>query len=689
WRLLVLVAVVSFAANLLYLAQSRNDPTFDRPVLDAQTYDQEARAIAAGQPAAHEPFWQPPLYSYWLSLIYAATDGSIPAAKLLEALAGVVTCVLTTLVARRLLDEAVAIIAGLIAALSGPLVFYNVQLLPAGLATLLDLVAFFLLLRAVQKPTLAGWFWCGLATGLAALAVGNALVLAVLAAIWLLCGAVRPRRWAALGVLLLGIVVGIAPATIRNYVVAREFVPISTNAGVNLYVGNNPDAWRTMAIRPGFEWADLTRMPTRNGASSPSAANVWFVKQVVRYAAADPAGFLRGLLVKTRLFVNAREIPRNTDIYVHASYAPWLRALTWRVGSFAFPFGVVAPLALLGLLMGCRRGTSGRWLAAGFLVLYGASIILFFVASRYRVVLTPFFAIFAAAGLAWLWERRNSSAALWAGLAVVAVAGIAANLPVRTPTDAVNFAAELRLFLGARAAMRGEVAEAEAEYAEALRIEPAYADVWLGLGNLRRQQGDLDRAIYAYSQAASFAPQYAEAHNNLASVLLDRGLVREAIDESRAAIRLRPASPSPYHNLGMALLRTGEGSAAAEAFRQCIRLDSTKVEARGQLAWVLATHPDDTVRSGEEAVRSAEGACRSMPDPSPMMLDVLGAAYAEAGRFDEAIGAANLAVSKAMENGQADLATRAREHIRAYQARKPCRDTSLTAARRAARHSPE
>lgn len=719
WRGLLLVGLVSLAAHVIYLVDARHDPTFDRPVLDAQTYDQEARAIAAGHPDAREPFWQPPLYPYWLGFVYAVTADSIRTARFLQALLGVLTCLLTAALARRLFGEGVGILAGLLAALYGPLIFYDTQLLPAGLGTLLVLTAFLLLLRAVERPVPANWFGCGLVTGLAALTVGNALALVVPAAIWLVVGPARlglrgerreivgrGRRWFALAVLLAGVAAGIAPAALRNFLVSREFVPISTNAGINLYIGNNPDAWRTMAVRPGYDWVELTRLPTRNGATTPSAANAWFVKEVVRYATADPAGFLRGLLVKAGLLLNAREIPRNTDIYVHASFSPWLHALTWRAGSFAFPFGIVGPLALLGLLTGCRRRAggrraparppaaataapggpvaspaAGRCLAAAFLLLYGASIVLFFVASRYRVVLTPFLALFAAAGIAWLWERRRSAGALLPGLTVLAAAGVAANLPVRAPADHGNFAAEMHLFLGVRAETKGNSPEAEAEYREALRIDPACGDAWFCLGNLRRARGDLDRAIEAYTRAVRFGPGSAEAHNNLAGLLLDTGRLQESIRESRAAIRLRPQSPSAYQNLGIALLRSGDGAAAADSLRQCLRLDPSRVEARVQLAWVLAAHPDGAVRAGAEAVRLAEEARRSTPDPTPMMLAALAAAYAELGRFDEALGLAEAAIGKAGAVGQPDLAAKARDLVIACRERRPYRDGTLVARR--------
>ncbi|OQW95750.1 MAG: hypothetical protein BWK77_06925 [Verrucomicrobia bacterium A1] len=672
-RALGLVAGGSLAVQLLYLFESRRDPTFNRPIVDAQTYDQQARDFAAGKAAPRVPFWQPPLYPYALGLVYAATSDSIFAAKLVQSMLGVATCLLTVLVARRLFSGGVAVAAGLITALYGPLVFYNAQLLPAGLAALLILAAFLLFLRALDAPTPGRWLRCGVVAGLAALTVANAIVLVLLAAVWVVFRG--PRRGSVL--LLLGAVIAVAPVTIRNYLVAGEFVPISTNAGINLFIGNNENAWQTMAIRPGTDWSDLERMPLRDGVRSASVASAYFMKKVARYAVAHPGDFARDLLRKTRWFVNARELPRNTDLYVHASYSRALRALAWRAGPFAFPFGVVAPLALLGLVTACRRGNPAPRLAAGFVILYSLSVILFFVASRYRVVLAPFFAMFAAGGAAWLWTQRKSPRALALGIVVVAVGVAAANTTVRVPTDGVNFAAETHLFLGVRAAEEGDVALAAAEYAKALELEPGYPEAYNCIGNLRRAQGEAGAAIEAYTKAVTLNPEYAEAHNNLGLVLADRGRLDEAMEQFETAIRIRPRLAKPYHNLGLVRIQFGQAAAAVEPFRQSIRLDPLYFEALNDLAWLLAAHPDATVRNGAEAVEFAERLCRAAPELTPGMLDTLAAAYAEVGRFDAAASEAGRAVKMAEADRQWDWAMKVRGRVAEYQAGRPCRDASL------------
>ncbi len=672
------MALVSLAAQGLYYYQARHDPSFDHPLVDARTYELQAHDLAAGRAAPAIPYWQPPLYAWWLGLNYAVKHGSRASARGAQMLLGMATCLLTVVLARRVLPPRWAVAAGLATALYGPLIFYNLQLLPPVLACFLDLLVLWLLLRAWSSSSLAAWLACGLAAGIAALAVANLLaVMPLLVAVALAWRAAPSRQWRpalrGLAAFLLGMALGVAPAAVRNAVVSGEWVPVSANGGINLFIGNNADAARTMAIRPDADWSDLERLPVRHGVRTASGADRFFKKQVAGYMLAQPVDFLRGLAAKTRWFWNARELPRNTDLYAHAAYSSWLRLLVWRIGPFAFPWGVVAPLALLGLLVAARRRDAGLGLMAGFVLLYSASVILFFVCARYRVVLVPLLIVLAAAGLQWLWQQRRARLPLAGGLAVVLAAAVFANTPIHAPTDGVNFAAELHLLLGWQAAEEGDGVRAETELQQALAIQPDYPQAFNVLGYLRLQQGQPAAAAAAYARAVELAPGFAEAHNNLGRVRARQGRMTEAMAEFEAAIRLRPQLAKPHHNLGQALVQRGRGAEAVVPLRDAVRLDPFNVEAANDLAWLLATHPDPAVRNGADAVRLAETALQLGP-VTPAMLDTLAAAYAEAGQFPEAAATAGRAAAGA---GQSEWARQVMARARGYAAGQPYRDPAL------------
>ncbi len=124
---------------------------------------------------------------------------------------------------------------------------------------------------------------------------------------------------------------------------------------------------------------------------------------------------------------------------------------------------------------------------------------------------------------------------------------------------------------------------------------------WVPYHGKARQAGRGRSLIFAEALAAD--PEYPEAHISLALALADQGRLDEAIVHYQEAIRLNPDDPSAYNNL----------------------------------AWIRATHPDPELRNGAEAVRLAERACALWKDRDPNLLDTLAAAYAEAGRFPEAV----------------------------------------------------
>jgi spermidine synthase len=109
--------------------------------------------------------------------------------------------------------------------------------------------------------------------------------------------------------------------------------------------------------------------------------------------------------------------------------------------------------------------------------------------------------------------------------------------------------------------------------------------------------------------------------------------------------------------------------------REALRLEPTLPSARNNLAWLLATSPDASVRDPADALRLAEGLRQETREPTADLLDTLAAAYAAAGRFDEAIRSAEQAVALAEAEGAVELAQMIRERLSNYRARKPYTET--------------
>ena len=139
-----------------------------------------------------------------------------------------------------------------------------------------------------------------------------------------------------------------------------------------------------------------------------------------------------------------------------------------------------------------------------------------------------------------------------------------------------------------------------------------------------------------YEKALGINPRAADLHYNLANALARQGRFDEAIAEFRQALDIKPDHAKARLYLGGALYQHGRMAEAVAQWRELIRFEPRDVPALNQLAWVLATSPDASVRNGPQALQLAQQAIQLSDGRDPLVLDTAAAAYAEAGRFPEA-----------------------------------------------------
>jgi tetratricopeptide (TPR) repeat protein len=153
--------------------------------------------------------------------------------------------------------------------------------------------------------------------------------------------------------------------------------------------------------------------------------------------------------------------------------------------------------------------------------------------------------------------------------------------------------------------------------------------------------------------------------------LIHQGKEQEAARHFSEAVRIKPHYAEPHCNLAKVLLRQGKTEEAARHLSEALRIDPRLAKEFSDAAWALATHKDAKLRNGPIALQLAEQACQATGDQQPAILDTLAAAYAEVGRFDEAVATARKALTLALSAEQLDLADGIRERLRLYEARQP------------------
>jgi len=216
----------------------------------------------------------------------------------------------------------------------------------------------------------------------------------------------------------------------------------------------------------------------------------------------------------------------------------------------------------------------------------------------------------------------------------------------------------------------GRPAEAYEHIIEAVRYRPDSAEARYIYGLTLAALGRADEAIEQFRHTIRLEPR-PEAHNNLGRLLLERGEVSEAIEHLRAALRLRPGHTRARFNLCEALARQRRYGDVIRCLREGIQVGGGEVGLVRPLAWWLATSPDAQWRDGAEAVRLAEAVLRSAPADDAESLDVLAAAYAEVGRFPEAVETALRAVASARRQGRSALAADIEARLASYRAGRP------------------
>jgi tetratricopeptide (TPR) repeat protein len=556
----LLVFAAALAVRLIYIAQIRDLPYFDVPLVDGANYFRLAGTIAAGDLAGgRQAFWQPPLYPYFLAVLLQAFGPRMTAIYVAQAVVGSLSCVLACLIGRRVFGERAGLAAGLVMAFYGPLVHFDAQPLVPVLHIVLILGGLLALLRARAA---AGFLVAGLLWGLAAIATPNILLAAPAAAVWAwterrrgAAAAPAPaRRAAALAAALFaaGVAAPVAAVAARNMVVAGEMVPVSSNGGINFFIGNNPDYDRTIRIRPGGEFERLAQEPENLGIVTAAGRSRYFAARARRFLAEYPGQALRLYGRKLLDLVAGREIPRNQDPYVYRDTS-WLFAiLLWRFG-VSFPFGVVAPLALAGFCAAPPAGPAGRpgrRLLLAYAGFYAASILLFFPTDRYRLPLVPVLALFAGNLLAAPARSRRPAVA-----AVLAAGLLIFNLDAARPRDAWPEEEALNRAYALR--QKGRTAAAAAEYRRAIALNPARLDPHNSLAAMAAEEGRWEDAERHYRDLLERAPDFVEVRRNLGQVLLALGREDEARDQWRLAIGLAPGAGLALADLCLSYLGGG------------------------------------------------------------------------------------------------------------------------------------
>jgi 4-amino-4-deoxy-L-arabinose transferase-like glycosyltransferase len=480
------MGVVVFAAALvvrvLYAISIRDASFLAHLQTEPEHYDAWARAIISGAAPVHLPFDEAPGYPYFVAIIYAIAGHSVLAVVLVQAVLGAAACAAIGVVARRLGGSRAGWIAGGLAAAYGPFIYFTGQLEPAALAV--AAVAGALAATPVGEASQRRWLLAGAAWA-GAIVVRSELVIAipfVAAHAWLAAGRRAALRAAAAPAAL------VVLALAANTIASGHPVLLTTGAGVNLWLGNNPDADGVNPFVHG-------RLEQVVAAVEATTADPVERDSAFRAHAELDASLLAKKLVWT---FSRRELPNAADI-------PWQTAQSWVFHPPVFPlgFGIVLPLALVGAVVARERRRQLLYLL-GPIAAAVVVCVVFFTNARFRLPMMP--SLLILAGLAIEPAVRALRAPR---TAVPVVAALAVGIALAFPSTfglAQFRVAQIDFNTGALEHQAGHLDRAALYLRAGLSREPHDSPSWIELAIVLEQAGDLEGARAAWNDAIANNP---------------------------------------------------------------------------------------------------------------------------------------------------------------------------------------
>jgi tetratricopeptide (TPR) repeat protein len=228
--------------------------------------------------------------------------------------------------------------------------------------------------------------------------------------------------------------------------------------------------------------------------------------------------------------------------------------------------------------------------------------------------------------------------------------------------------------LGSAFLKQGKVAEAIQEFQRVLSRDPQSITGRFNLAGALLRSGRVTEAVAEYERVLAIKPDFAQGHLALGHALMRAERLADAIAQFKIAVQLQPGHAHARNSLATAFAAKQQWGEAIRCWRETLEIDPNNVAAQSGLAWTLATAPDPALRNGAEALAISRRLSQTTEASNPMILRVLAAAYAEAGRFPEAIETTERGIALATSQYRSDLAALLQSDLKLLQSAQPLRD---------------
>jgi len=535
-RIAVLISILLLSVIIkgFYLAEIKRIQFYDNPVGDAKNYVNRAEEIFHGKIFPEEaPFLSNAIYPYFLAGTFVISN-NLTTPRIIQFILGIATIILIYLITNMLFGNIQALASAFIAGVYPVFLFFEGDLLAVTLTIFTLSLSCLMLVYYQNSSKLKYLVFAGLSIGLSALGKPDTVLLAPAIALWVLFrdknyrDKIKPVLYFAVSVIIM-----ILPLTISNWITEKDFIPLTSNGGVNFYIGNHKGATGIFRIpqNSGLAVDGLHRLSQKVAQYNsgrelkPSETSRYWFSKAIDFARNNPAEFISLLIKKTLLMINKFEVPNHHSYYFYKSQCNVLKYNQLNL-SFLLFFGCIG----IGLSLKSRRK---YYLLYIFIAVTFITPVLFFVSDRYRLPVTIFYIIFSGQGIYQLCmvvakrQRINIFPSVIVALIIVGVSLI--NFPV---------------------------------------FDRSFKHDFKNLGNVNFKLKQYDKAVCYYRMVLAEYPYEPFVHANLAKTYYMKGNIDSAIQEFIAETKYNPSFSEPYIILASICEKRNDFPSAAKYLEQ-------------------------------------------------------------------------------------------------------------------------
>ncbi|HOL18614.1 MAG TPA: tetratricopeptide repeat protein [Candidatus Hydrogenedens sp.] len=616
----------------------RYAPDYSALQQDPEVQDYFARAILTGDWSVPEgvtdpemrttPFFRPPGHGYFLSFLYRFISDSYMTPRIINAIAGILTVLLSYYLGKAIFNEWVGVIFSFLVATYGVFVYWEGEVNDPALFVFFVVLIFYILYRwSIYKK----WYWCillGLVIGAYATMRPNILSFGPFIALWMVWITLKERKyfafvpsWIALFIFTF---IPIIPITLRNYVASGEWVLISTYFGENLFIGNNPEAdgttpWNQylQKLEGTGNWTARDYVNVVKGLGKElgiknlkhADASKIFAQMAIEYIKNHPKETAIQVLKKAILLWCPIEITCNKVVYYEIKHYPPLKYLPtfpWAGGLFI----TGTMLLIFNIKSGFKKKKLSQLFVYSdgtysvellliiylFIATYLGSFLMFFVNGRARVPVIPLFLLIGANVIYFLWLclKNKNYLVLTRWLSVLFISFIFISVKW------VPFEPDLA------------------------RWHYQRADSYL-------RRGEIEKALEEAQTLIYMPRSLPYMHHRLGKDLYKAGYFKEAKEQFEKGIRLDPSYQDMFYYLGKTYLALKDDDKAEKYFRKSLELNPDDARSHNEIGEIL-----ERQGNWKEALAHYEKALKIVPDFT-YVLDKYGRILSSQGRSEEAL----------------------------------------------------